>query len=348
MSRLSVIVTGIGGGSHGEQILKALRLSRLTYRIIGTDLSPHSANRTKVDKFYVVPPASDPNYLDELLKVARQESAKALFHGSEQEMVVFSQHRQELENAGLFVPVNSSEVIQICQDKIRTFERLSSFGFRVPKWFSISSMKDTDNIDIFPIILKPSAGGGGSVNTFIVQDRNELQMISKFLLNIYSRFIAQEYVGHPEKEFTVGVLFGRDGVLLNSIAIRRIIESALSVRMKVPNRTRRADLGPMLVISSGVSQGEVGQWPNITQQCEAIAAALKPEAPINIQCRLVGDWVIPFEINPRFSGTTSIRAMVGYNEPDVLIRRDLLGEVIDDHFSYESAIVLRGLAESRS
>ena len=33
-----------------------------------------------------------------------------------------------------------------------------------------------------------------------------------------------------------------------------------------------------------------------------------------------------FEINPRFSGTTSLRAMVGYNEPDVLIRHHVLGE----------------------
>ena len=54
-----------------------------------------------------------------------------------------------------------------------------------------------------------------------------------------------------------------------------------------------------------------------------------------------------FEINPRFSGTTSIRAMVGYNEPDVLMRRHLLGEVFPADLPYDEALVLRGLVESK-
>jgi carbamoyl-phosphate synthase large subunit len=56
--------------------------------------------------------------------------------------------------------------------------------------------------------------------------------------------------------------------------------------------------------------------------------------------------VIPFEINPRFSGTTSLRALAGYNEPDVLVRRDVLGEKIEPYFSYQDVLILRGLKEN--
>jgi carbamoyl-phosphate synthase large subunit len=52
-----------------------------------------------------------------------------------------------------------------------------------------------------------------------------------------------------------------------------------------------------------------------------------------------------FEINPRFSGTTSLRAMVGFNEPDLLIRRHVLQEKIEPHFKYGSGIIVRGLSE---
>jgi len=55
---------------------------------------------------------------------------------------------------------------------------------------------------------------------------------------------------------------------------------------------------------------------------------------VNVQCRLVDGEVVVFEINPRFSGTTSLRAMVGYNEPDVLFRHHVLGEPIEPHFPY--------------
>ena len=53
-----------------------------------------------------------------------------------------------------------------------------------------------------------------------------------------------------------------------------------------------------------------------------------------------------FEINPRFSGTTSIRAIVGYNEPDILLRRHLLNDrSIEPDFEYSEALILRNLVE---
>jgi carbamoyl-phosphate synthase large subunit len=36
--------------------------------------------------------------------------------------------------------------------------------------------------------------------------------------------------------------------------------------------------------------------------------------------------VVVFEVHPRFSGTTSIRAAAGFNEVDILIRNFLLNE----------------------
>ena len=53
-----------------------------------------------------------------------------------------------------------------------------------------------------------------------------------------------------------------------------------------------------------------------------------------------------FEVNPRFSGTTSLRAMVGYNEPDILIRKHVLGESIEPGWAYGSGIIMRSLHET--
>ncbi len=343
---LSVLVTGIGGGGHGEQILKALRLAGTPYRITGTDTDPLSANRPLVDDFAVVPPAGHPEYLETILELARAHEALAVFHGSEAEMMVLSRARDRLEAAGFYVPVNPLETMEICQDKVRLARYLSEHGFAVPRFREVQNIADIADFDVFPAIVKPSIGGGGSANVLIAQSRTELETFCAYLLKLYPRFLVQEYVGTPENEFTVGVLFGRDGVLINSIGIRRIISNALSLRTRVPNISGRAGLGPTLVVSSGISQGEVGRWPEVTAQCERIAAVLRPQAPVNIQCRLVDGVVIPFEINPRFSGTTSLRALAGYNEPDVLFRRDVLGEKIEDHFAYREITVMRGLQET--
>jgi carbamoyl-phosphate synthase large subunit len=53
-----------------------------------------------------------------------------------------------------------------------------------------------------------------------------------------------------------------------------------------------------------------------------------------------------FEINPRFSGTTSLRAMAGLNEPDLLLRRHLLNHNIGQNASYQEVTIHRSLSET--
>jgi carbamoyl-phosphate synthase large subunit len=342
---ISVLLTGVGGGGHGEQILKALRLGKLRYRIVGTDASETCANRGKVDEFLTVPLAREKSYFETIVEIARSRGCIAIFHGSEPEMTVLSNARSELSSAGLYVPVNPPSVLELCQDKVKTTVHLQKHGFVCPSFREARSQEDLRGFTKFPIIVKPSVYGGGSANVFIAQSVEELEFFAAYLLKLHGRFIAQEYVGTPNEEYTVGVLFGQDGVLLNSIPIRRIINSALTIRTKVPNRSGRPELGDNLIVSTGISQGEVGHWPEIRRQCEAIASSLAPRAPINIQCRVVDGQVFPFEINPRFSGTTSLRALAGYNEPEVLIRRDVLGENVAPYFAFHDMTILRGLEE---
>jgi len=189
-------------------------------------------------------------------------------------------------------------------------------------------------------------GGGGSANVLIAQTADELLAFAKHLLEIYPEFIVQEYVGNPDCEYTVGVLLSLDGELWNSIAVKRFILSRLSNRLKIPNKTGNPRLGSVLAISNGVSQGEIGPFPEVAGPCEQIALALGARGPVNIQCRYVDGEVYVFEINPRFSGTTSMRAMVGFNEPDLLVRHHVLGERIQTRFSYRNGIIMRGLQES--
>jgi carbamoyl-phosphate synthase large subunit len=339
-----VLLTGIGGGGHGEQILKALRLGRERYRIVGTDSDAICANAGLVDEFHRVPRAGEPNYLASILELARRTAVVAIFHGSEADMMVFGRHRETITSEGYYLPINPLGVLETCRDKGRTAAFLAGAGFPAPRSREIASLEDLDDFDLLPAILKPSIGGG-SANVFVAQSKAELRAFAGHLLTVAPRLVAQEYIGTPEAEYTAGLLYGKDGTFLNSIAVKRIISNALSLRSTTPNRTGRAEFGERLVVSSGVSQGIVGRWPEITRQCEAIGEALGPTAPINIQLRLVAGRVVPFEINPRFSGTTSLRAMAGYNEPDILIRRDVLGETIEPRFAYREMTIMRGLVE---
>lgn len=101
--------------------------------------------------------------------------------------------------------------------------------------------------------------------------------------------------------------------------LQRQILSGLSNRLHLSNRTDRHELGKILAVSSGISQGKIVHCEPVQSEAEKIAEALGSSGPLNIQGRWDGERFVLFEINPRFSGTTPMRAMANFNEPELLI-----------------------------
>lgn len=341
-----VLVTAVGGDGVGYGVVKTLRIAG-RYRIIGADMSPESIGLQDVDDPVLLPPSSSKTYMRELLAACAKRRVRVLIPGSEAELSVVSEYRARIRSAGVLPLVNSSEVIRLCMDKWATMNFLRDNGFPHPKFALVRSKKEIPGKFVLPAVIKPSVGGGGSSNTFLAQDMAELKFACDYIIRQGHPAIVQEYVGTPDDEYTVGVLSTLDGAFIGSIAMRRRILSGLSNRIRVANRTGRKELTPVLAISSGVSQGEFADFTKVRSECERLAAALGNKGPLNIQCRFVNGKLYPFEINPRFSGTTCSRAMVGFNEPDILIRHHLMGEKIKTPVAYEHAKVLRSLAERK-
>ena len=144
MTGPTVVVTAVGGGGNGEQIVKALRKSSLGYTIVGTDMQPYSKGLYEVDVAYLVPAANDPSYLDQIVAICRKHNAVALFYGSEPELKVLSRSRETLAELGVFLPINPARVIDACMDKVRTSALLAELSFKVPQWRAVRSLADLD------------------------------------------------------------------------------------------------------------------------------------------------------------------------------------------------------------
>ncbi len=68
-----------------------------------------------------------------------------------------------------------------------------------------------------------------------------------------------------------------------------------SNRFSVVNRTSRAELGELLAISSGITQGQLGAHEAIAKAAKAMAEVLSSRGPLNLQGRWNGSAFIPFE-----------------------------------------------------
>ncbi len=346
---IPVLVTGVGGGSTGEGIIKTLGISKTPYRIVAVDALPISFGFFDADSYCQVPPAGADDYLNKIFDICQKEKIKVIIPGSEPELKKMSDNRQLFKEKNILLLINNKEVIDLCMDKWKTYNFLKDNGFLCPD--CVLAEKEEEIADAFlafenklPVIIKPVKQGGASVNTFIAQDKEEFIFFTHYLFKQGLQPLIQQYVGSPSEEYTVGVLSTFKGEFLGSIALKRQILSGLSSKLKIKDR-RPETKNNILAVSSGYSQGTIDDYKDIRECAEKIAQKINSTGPINIQGRNTEKGFYVFEINPRLSGTSIMRAMVGFNEIDTLIRRELYGEKVVSPIPFNKGIVPRGTRE---
>jgi carbamoyl-phosphate synthase large subunit len=344
-NKINVLVTGAGGAGVGSQVIKALRIADTQYNIVATDVTNASSIFSQADKSYVVPLANDNDYIPKLLEICEKEKILALVPGSEQELTRISEHRELFKERGIFLLINDTNIVKLCMNKWETYKFLLDNGFNVPKTAITDDERVIGGAINLPLIVKPMSESFGSSNVYIAQNYDEAFFFIKYLMKQGIKPLVQEYIGSCDDEYTVGVLTDMvNGELIGSIALKRNISTGLSNRLKIKNRCSIEKHSEILAISSGVSQGEFNIYPDVREYCERIALKLGSKGAMNIQCRKYRGKVYPFEINPRHSGTTYLRAMVGFNEIDILIRKHILNKEISN-INYRIGNVVRGTAE---
>lgn len=342
-----VLVTAVAGGSIGEQVSKALRLSGLplwlaTANIAGCQTLQHAV---AADVRLVLPRASAPDYVAAVLAAARECGAQFLIPGSEVELAALAPHTDDFAAAGVRLLTNSASVVATCLDKNSFSRALTAAGFQMPETLEPASPDDLlMPASGFPVLLKPATGGGGSAMTFIAQDADELAFFQRYLFRCGVRPLLQEYIGRADEEYTVGVLHLPDGTHAGTAVMRRNILDGMSNRLRVANLTPRHDLGSVLAISSGITQGTFVAHERIARAACGMAEALGSRGPLNLQGRWTGEFFVPFEANPRFSGTTPMRAMAGFNEPALMIAH-WLGQSPSLPVTLRGGTFTRGLVE---
>lgn len=301
-NKIKALITGLGG-PLGVTILKALNMSKLETEVIGTDITPDSVGLFRVDRGYLLPPAleDEAKYLAVLAEICVHEKIDIIFPGSEQEMKVLAQVKDEfLEETGALVVVNEPEILEITTDKWKTVALLEEVGIPVPFSVLPENVKEILKRFDFPLLIKPRFSSG-SKGLNIVRDEEELD----FYIRKTNNPIIQELLMPAEEEYTVGLFMDEPGHCIGTIIMKRFLAAGLTYK------------------------AEVLEDIEIDRVCRETVKVLKLNGPCNIQLRKTAKGPQIFEINPRFSSTTVMRAYFGFNEPEMAIRKFLLDEQIE-------------------
>lgn len=303
----NVLIAGIGGASLGTEIQKSLSLCGDKYVIYGTDISAHAYGHFSkcFKKTFTI---SKEKYIANTLEICRQYKIACILPGGEEPLRLLSESSEIFEINNIKLAINNEKVIRVCSDKALTFKVLNELNIDIPKTLQFDDSLNFKELQ-YPCIVKPSTGSGGSNFVFFAADENETKLYCQYLKNNQKNPIIQEYIPEDEGEYTIGVLSLPNSTMIGSIALKRVFDSKLSVLIK-------GDFG---LISSGYSQGLIEDFPEIRRTAEKIAQKIGSTGPLNIQARVKNGQIIPFEINPRFSASTYLRALAGFNEIDIFL-----------------------------
>lgn len=148
-------------------------------RIVAADVSNLAPALYVADAHYLVPRIDDPFYLDTLFDICHKERIDAVATLIDPEIELLAKNRTRFEEIGVEVLAPFSETAEICFDKFKMYQFLTTHGVPTPdtweNYSSAMSAVEEGNLT-FPVFVKPRTGSG-SVGAQKVQDAITLRTL---------------------------------------------------------------------------------------------------------------------------------------------------------------------------
>jgi carbamoyl-phosphate synthase large subunit len=316
---ISVVLIPGASGPAGINSIKSLKMANYRGKIVATDSSPLSAGFFMANASEEVPEAENDSFVDRLLKIVIKHNVEVLLPTSGFDIYPYSENRKKLAEIGAHAIVSDRDSLEICRDKMLTFETISN-NFEHP----FTTMQP-ERIRAFPIIAKPRYGKG-SRNVIKIEDEVDL----RYVTSKFHDMIFQEYL--PGKEYTIDVLSDMNKEPIMAVPRLRIQTKA------------------------GVStKGRIVNDQNTETECMNIAKHVGIRGPCCIQMKESAEGILKIiEINPRLGGGTIFTTLAGANFPamiiDMINGKDIVKPSISEItiIRYFEEIVLRNGERDRS
>ena len=305
---MNILLTSVGRRSYLVEYFKAaLNGSGKVYVSNSTDHTPAFAY---ADGYTVTPLIYDESYIPFLMDYCKKNDISILLSLLDIDLAILAGHKVEFAEIGVKIIVSDENVIEICNDKWKTFNFLKENGFDTPETFlkADDCLKAINNSEIkYPIIVKPR-WGLGSIGIFEADNEDELRIFhAKALKTIQKTYLKYESACDLENSvlfqqkidgYEIGIDIFND---LNADFVNAVIKNKFAMR-------------------AGETDGaETIYDEKIYKIAEKLSRELKHIS--NMDCDvLMGDKPYILELNARFGGGYPFSHIAGANLPLAIVR----------------------------
>ncbi len=268
--------------------------------LVATDNSELAPALYVADKHYIVPRITDPEYINILLNICKEEKVVAIFSLIDPELSIISKHASLFENIGVKPIVSPFDVCELWLDKYKTQSFCLDNGFNYAKTYNnLNSFQDAilKRKISYPVFIKPQKGSA-SLNINKANNFEEANLI----FNSSQEMIIQEYLAGQELGVDVYIDFVSKKVI------------SIFIKEKIAMRAGETDKSKSI------------KSDKLTSIIEQLVVKAGLVGPVDIDIfEQNGEFYIS-EINPRFGGGYLHAYECGVNFPKFIIQ-NLIGNI---------------------
>ena len=306
---MNILLTSVGRRSY---------LVKYFQEALGAGGQVHVSNSSPItpaflcaDKSTVTPLIYEDDYISFLKNYCSENKIEAVISLFDIDLPILSANKKVFEEIGVKVIVSNSDVIDICNDKWKTYKFLVDNGFHAPKTYisNEAALEAISKGDIdFPVMIKPR-WGMGSIAVFEAENIQELEVFyNKVLADIKSSYLKYEAQANIDESVLIqeklkGKEYGLD--VINNLECT--YENTI-VKRKFAMRSGETDCA------------ETVFEPVLEELGEKIAKKLQHLANLDVDVFFDGETPYILEMNARFGGGYPFSHMAGVNLPLAIVK----------------------------
>lgn len=261
------------------------------------------------DKAVVAPLIYNDEYIPFLLKYCKENKISILLSLFDIDLPILSKNKNKFEEIGTKVIISNPELVQICNDKWKTYLFLKQNGFNVPKTYLTlqKTMLALESGELkYPIIIKPRFGCGSIALSIAEDEMALLYFYSRNVRAINRTYLKYESNAVEEKiiyqECLKGQEYGAD--IINDLNGNFC---KANVRKKIAMRAGETDIA------------ELVDEPTISKTLEQLGKATRHVANMDVDVFMVEGKPYILEMNARFGGGYPFSHVGGCNLPKAIL-----------------------------
>ena len=169
----------LAAGTRNKVVQYFVKTFSRVGKVIATDANTLGPAIYDADKYYIVPPITEPGYIDIILDICKKEQISGVLSLIDPELSLLAANEEKFQAVGTTIIGSSYDLCELALDKMQMYKWLKNHGYNCARsWMDKDEFyKAVDAGEVtYPVFVKPYRGSA-SISISKVYDKETVDLL---------------------------------------------------------------------------------------------------------------------------------------------------------------------------